>query len=85
MSLSPADLRKLKDAFNEAANNGPNGDKPVISVGSKTLTARELAKEIENETPIGKMFINVVDQAVSSGAATLDQIVQQLTHKPPKP
>lgn len=85
MALSPKDLRKLKDAFNEAANNSPNADTPVVSVGRRLLTARDLAKEVENETPIGKMLIDVVDQAVSSGAATLDQVIGQLTRKPPAP
>jgi len=85
MSLSPADLRKLKDAFNEAANNSPNADVPVISFGAKILTARDVAREVEKETPIGKMLISVVDKAVSSGAATLDQVIQQLTRRPPQP
>jgi hypothetical protein len=85
MSLSPSDLRRLKDAFNEAANNGPNGDVPVVSVGTRVLTARDLANEIENETFIGKKFIDVVDKTVSSGKATLDQIIQQLTRRPPAP
>jgi hypothetical protein len=85
MSLSPADLRKLKNAFNDAAESSPNADVPVISFGGKALTARDVAKEVENETPIGKMLISAVDQAVSGGAATLDQVIQQLTRKPPRP
>jgi len=85
MALSPSDLRKLKDAFNEAANNSPNADTPVISVGRRVLTARDIAKEVENETPIGKKLIDVVDQAVSSGATTLDQVISQLTRRPPAP
>ncbi len=84
MSLSPADLRKLKNAFNEAAKNSPNADVPVVSVGSTVLTPRDLAREVENETRIGKMFIDLVDRTVSSGA-TLDQVIERLTRKPPAP
>jgi hypothetical protein len=51
MALSPKDLRKLKDAFNDAANNSPNADTPVVSFGARVLTPRDLAKGEKRPRP----------------------------------
>ncbi len=85
MSLSPGDLRKLKDAFNELAQKHPYPDKPVVAAGYKKISVRDLAKEIENETPVGKPFIKLIDDVVTSGAVTLDAVVAQIARKPPAP
>jgi len=85
MSFTPAEIRRLKDAFNEAVKNHPQADEPAVGFGNKTFSARELAKEIENETPVGQMFIKIIEQAVSSGAITLDDMIAKMTQKPPQP
>jgi hypothetical protein len=86
MALSRSDVQKIKDAFNEAAK-GPYADVPAMGSGAKKLTVREVANEVQNETPIGKMILWSVDMAVSSGQATVDQIVQTIKNPPapPKP
>jgi len=85
MSLSPAELRKLKDAFNEAVRNHPHPDEPVL-YGPQGFSVRQLAKEVENETLIGQRVIRVIDDVVSSGAMTLDAVLAQMTaRKPPRP
>jgi len=83
--MSPADLRRLKDAYNEAAKNFPHLDRPLMSMGTKLLSMRELANEVENETLIGKRLIKVAKDVIASGSTTLDQIVAQISRKPPQP
>jgi hypothetical protein len=86
MSLNPSQMKRLKDAFNETVNNLPDPDAVVLHAGSRQLSAKELAKEIDNETPIGKYFIALVDDLVSSGAMSFDSVINQMTSpKPPKP
>ena len=88
MSLSPADVKRIKDAFNQWAKNHPTPNAPVIGisgVGHSMLSAKELAREIENETEQGKAFIHMVDVVVSSGDITLDQYIKIVTNQPPKP
>jgi hypothetical protein len=85
MSLNPADIRRIKDAYNEAAKNYPHPDRPLMSMGSKVLSMTELASEVENETPIGKRLIKVIDEIVSSGETTVNDVVRSLTRKPAQP
>jgi hypothetical protein len=85
MSLSPTDIRRIKDAYNEAAKNYPHPDKPVMSMGTKVLSMNELANEVETETKIGRRLINNIESVVSSGEVTVDQVVKFLTRKPAKP
>ena len=86
MPLSPSDVQKIKNAFNEAAK-GPYADVPAMGTGGKKLSLRQVAEELQNETPIGKMFLWAADMAVSSGQTTVDQIVESIKNPPapPKP
>lgn len=84
MSLSPADTRKIKDAFNEIAA-GPYGKLPAANMGGHILTVSDLAKEVENETPVGKAVLGMFDMAIASGGATVDQIVETIKHPPAPP
>lgn len=85
MPFSPADVKRIKDAFNEAAQ-GPYADVPAMGSGGKKLTLREVAAEVEKESPIGKMVLWGLDMVVSSGKATLDQVVDTIKNPPaPKP
>ena len=72
MSFNRAELRRLKDAFKEAAKNYPYPDKPLISMGTITLSMTELAKEVENETAIGRRLLHGIEMVISSGETTLD-------------
>ncbi len=84
MSLSPADIRKIKDAFNEAAK-GPYADQPAMGIGGRKLTVRDVANEVENETPVGKFFLMALDKMISSGAATVDDVVAKIKNPPAPP
>ncbi len=83
MTLSPADLRKIKDTFNAYAKNHPTPDAPSIA-SDKVYSVRELAQAIENETGLGKTFIKVIERFVEDGE-TMDNILEQFTPKPPRP
>ena len=86
MSLTPEQLRKLKDAFNEAVKNHPTPDKPVMEVGPIRMSPRQLANAIENETPAGKYFIRMIESTVRDGGIPFDTVVSQFSRrKPPKP
>ena len=86
MSLTPAQIKRLKDVFNEAVRNHSYPDSPVLHPGKVYLTPRQLSKEIENETPIGKYFINMIDDVVTKGGIPFDTVLAELTRKnPPKP
>jgi hypothetical protein len=86
MSLTPEQIRRLKDVFNEAVKNHPTPDKPVMHpAGYTLLSPRQLAKEIENETPIGMHFINMIDDAVNLGKIPFDRVLAELQRpRPPK-
>ncbi len=85
MSLSPADVRSLKDAWKEAVKNHPSPDQPVASMGGPFLSMRQLADEVENETKIGKKVLNVYDEVIADGSTTLKHIIAQLKQKPAQP
>lgn len=87
MSLTPEQIRRLKDVFNEAVKNHPHPDSPVLHpAGRAYLSPRQLAKEIENETPVGKYFINMIDDVVTKGGIPFNTVLAELTRKkPPKP
>ena len=51
--MNAGDLTKLKDAFNQWAANHPEPDAPALFMGKRSLTARDFAAEIANETPLG--------------------------------
>lgn len=86
MRLTPDQLRKLKDAFNEAAENSPYPDMPVMHPGHLKISPRQLAHEVENETPIGKYFIRVVEEAVTYGGIPFSSVISQFSNrKPPQP
>jgi len=84
MSLNPADLRRLKDAFNEWAKNVPDPDQPAFGfLSSKMYSAKEIAKEIEHETPFGKDVIEMVESGINRDG--IDATVARITRKPPQP
>lgn len=83
MSLSPSDLRRIKDAFNEAAN-APGSDTPLLAAGGRTLSVRDIADEIESETDIGKALIRGFETAIDAGLLTVDDIVE-MSKQPPSP
>ena len=81
MSLSPADLKRLKDAFNEFVKNAP--DPHAGLVDEKVYGLKDLAKEVENETEVGKRVLKVLE--LSAQVEGIDAVVERLTQKPPKP
>ena len=85
MALNPTELRKLKDAFNTWANNVPNPDEPVMSLGHGFLSAKELAKEVENETEDGKYIVCMIEHAISATGSNLDREIERITRRSPKP
>jgi hypothetical protein len=87
MSLTPAQIRRLKDVFNEAVKNHPNPDSPVLHPAGKVyLSPRQLAREIEKETPMGMYFINMIDDVVTKGGIPFDIVLKELQRpRPPKP
>lgn len=86
MKLTPEQLRKLKDAFNEAAENSPEPDSPIMHPGKIRISPRDLANEIENETPLGKYFIRVVEEAITYGGIPFHSVISQFSNrKPPQP
>ena len=85
MSLTPDQKRKLKDVFNDAVNHHPTPDSPVMRVGPLRMSPRQLAHELENETPIGKYFFRMIESTVNDGGIPFDAVVAQFRRKPPKP
>jgi hypothetical protein len=85
MSLSPTELRKLKDAFNDWAKNMPNPNEPVLGFfGSSGMrSAKEVAKEVENETAFGKDVLEMVEHALRREG--MDKTVARITHQPQQP
>jgi len=87
MRLTPQQLRKLKDAFNQAAENSPYKGLPVHRVGPYGhMTPEDLAKALENGTPAGKYFIRMIEDTITYGGIPFNSVIREFTkHKPPKP
>lgn len=84
--MKPADLQRLKEAFNKWASTHPAPDVPALGTSEGTFTPRELAQALQDETKIGKSLIQMFDLVISSGVATIDQVVADFTQiPPPKP
>ena len=77
MKLTSAQKRTLKDAFKKAAESCPNPDSPVMHPGDLKISPRQLAHEIENETPVGKYFISVIEDAVTYGGIPFNSVIEQ--------
>lgn len=81
--MNDNDLRRLKNAFNAWAKNTPNPDEPLAGfVGGKMLSPNELAREVENETEIGKGWIEILQYGTAKEG--LDKVIERLTRKQPK-
>lgn len=94
MTLSQQDLVKLKDAFNTWAKTTPHPHRPAITLlnggrYSPRKIAKGVAKVVDGKDPdnkIGKHVIALVDNYVSSGEATLDEVIADFTApQPPTP
>jgi hypothetical protein len=86
MKLTKEQLRQLKDAFNKAAETSPEPYKPVMNPGNLRMSPRQLAYELERETPTGKYFIRVIEDTITYGGIPFSSVIKQLTErKPPKP
>jgi hypothetical protein len=85
MSLNPTDLKKLKDAFNTWASNHPKPNEPAIASSSGEISPRQFARDIQNETPAGKQYLEIFAYAINNKLATVDEIVADFTEPSPKP
>ena len=83
MSLSPTDLKKIKDAFNEWAKDHPR--RTLRTLGGKKYTSKQLAEGLEKNNELGQHLVKFVDAYVSSGAGDLEDAIADLGIKPPKP
>jgi hypothetical protein len=79
-AMNPADLRKLKDAFNTWAATTPEPDAPVMGLGTDLLSARQIAREVEAESKVGKDFIEMMEHGVKKEG--IDAVVARMTRKP---
>lgn len=97
MSLSPEDKQKLKDAFSTWAANAPKPNKPVgtfVGDGEK-FSPRDIAKGVtavvdgtDPDNIVGKHILDMVDNYVSNGHATLNEVIADFTSEnaaPKKP
>jgi hypothetical protein len=81
MKLTRQQLRQLKDAFTEAAENSPEPYKAVMNPGNLKMSPRQLAYELERETPTGKYFIHVIEDAINHGGIPFGSVIKQLTER----
>lgn len=57
MGLSENKKRQIIDAFQSYVKNHPQPDRPVIQVGDKKYSPRQLLEEMKNETALGKRWL----------------------------
>lgn len=78
--MKPADHRKLKAAFSIWAENVPNPDEPLMGAGAKMYSAREMAKEVQAGSKLGKTFLEALEYGVEKEG--IDAVVARMTRKP---
>lgn len=84
--MDAQNLRKLKDAFNLWAKNHPSPDEGILGMGHEMLSAKEIARKIEDETDIGRMLIDTAQYMIDSKLVkNLDDIATRLSPQPPRP
>lgn len=92
--MTPADLKRVKEVFNELAKRDPN--KHVIEmVDGRKYSTKQIAQGIERiadgadgmkeENRAGRHVINMIDCYIASGMATLDEVLADFAPNPPKP
>ena len=85
MSLTPAQIRKLKDVFNEIVEKHPNPDSRLLHPGLEHFDPTGVCKKnSRTKTPIGQYFFDMIDDAVTNGKIPFDRVIAEL-RKPPKP
>ena len=69
---------------NQWAKSAPNPDEKVIeSIDGTKHSRSEIAEGIEKNTDLGKRYIVMIDVYVTSGRATLDDVLIAFTPKAP--
>ena len=73
----------LKAIFNEWAQQHPNPDVPAYGTGAAILTPRQFNREIQNETPYGKMLMDNIGRTLP--APTVEALAERMERfKAPK-
>jgi hypothetical protein len=60
------------------AEHHPYRDEPVLLIAGETYSPRELAREVEAQTPVGLLQLRVFQHAIEQGEETLPGILQAL-------
>jgi len=86
MSLNSSEIQKIKDTFNEFAKKTDHPNEKILTlISGKSYSATEIVKALQNNNEVGQHVIKLFDNYVSSGRATLDEVLADFTMKPPKP